>query len=279
MVFHIWCDESDKSGKFFSNFYGGVLVRQENLEEVQEEIQKSLNGQNLYKEIKWQKVTDQYLSKYKAVMDTFFKLVEQDKIKVRIMFTSNANRPVNIERTQRKNSYFLLYYQFFKHAFGFKFCNYTDEEVRLRINFDYLPDTKEKRSEFKRYIYRLQHQEEFKKSKIVIDKDHIAEVDSRKHYLLQCMDVVLGSMSFRLNDKHKCIPDGKSRRGKKTIAKERLYKHILSNIRKMRANFNVGITTGKDGDWQNLWAHSYRHWLFVPKGFERDENATKKNSS
>lgn len=81
---------------------------------------------------------------------------------------------------------------------------------------------------------------------------------------MQCLDVVLGAMSFRLNDQHKERPDGTFRRGKRTIAKEKLYKHINKKIRETRANFNIGITTGIDGNYQNLFFHPYRHWLFIP---------------
>jgi hypothetical protein len=55
-----------------------------------------------------------------------------------------------------------------------------------------------------------------------------------------------------------------NRRGKRTIAKERLYKHINKKICEIRPRFNVGITTGLDGDTRNKLLHPYRHWLFIP---------------
>jgi hypothetical protein len=48
------------------------------------------------------------------------------------------------------------------------------------------------------------------------------------------------------------------------IAKEKLYKHINKKIREIRPNFNIGISTGIDGDRQNRFIHAYRHWLFIP---------------
>ena len=72
---------------------------------------------------------------------------------------------------------------------------------------------------------------EFRKAKIYIKEDQIAEVSSHDHVLMQCLDVVLGSIQFRLNNKHLIKPLGKKRRGKKTIAKEKLYKYILRRIR------------------------------------------------
>lgn len=82
-------------------------------------------------------------------------------------------------------------------------------------------------------------------------------------------------MQFRLNDKHKRKPKGKWRRGKRTIAKEKLYKLINKRIRKIYSNFNIGITTGIDGDRRNYWNHPYRHWLFIPSNYRQDDSKTK----
>lgn len=278
-ILHIWCDESDKKGKYYSNFYGGVLVRGKDLNEVKNRLENVCAEQNLHKEIKWQKVTANYLHKYITVISEFFSLIFEDKIKLRIMFTSNAQIPKELSDAHKSNEYFILYYQFFKHAFGLKYSAESKGETYIRANFDQLPDTIRRRDIFKDYIQRLQNQEEYRISRIRIEKDHIAEVDSKDHMLLQFMDIVLGSISFRLNDKHKEKPEGKRIRGKKTIAKEKLYKHINAEIRKTRPNFNIGVSTGIDGDYRNRWNHPYRHWLFIGKNSELDESLTKRKSS
>ena len=33
-MYYIWFDESDKEGKYYSNFYGGILVESKNYEKV-----------------------------------------------------------------------------------------------------------------------------------------------------------------------------------------------------------------------------------------------------
>lgn len=129
MEYRIWCDESVKQGKYFSNFYGGVLVRSIDVRQVEATINKACQQLHFYDEIKWQRVTSQYLPKYIALMDTFFDLVEADLVKIRIMFTQNANRPVNLNARQRSEEYFILYYQFFKHAFGLQYSNHTNDET------------------------------------------------------------------------------------------------------------------------------------------------------
>jgi hypothetical protein len=106
---------------------------------------------------------------------------------------------------------------------------------------------------------------QFRDANIILQKEDIAEVRSHDHVLLQCLDIVLGSMCFRLNERHKEKEPGKHRRGKRTKAKEKIYKTILAEIRTIRPNFNIGANTGDDGIWENRWRHPYRHWCFQSK--------------
>ncbi len=272
--YFIWCDESDSRGKYYSNFYGGVLVKSEDLREVQLKVDKICRKVHLHDEIKWHKVSQHYVGKYIDAMDVFFKLVEENKIKVRIMFTQNAYVAKHLTDKHKNEEFFILYYQFIKHAFGLPFSNNTDKEIFLRLYFDYLPDTLEKRQVFKEYIKGLQTSKPFRLAKLKIRKQDIGEVDSKKHLLLQMLDVVLGAMSFRLNNKHKEIPEGKKRRGKRTVAKEKLYKHINKKQRQIREGFNIGSNTGKEKR-EDYWLHPYRHWNFKPSDFDVDDSMFK----
>jgi hypothetical protein len=75
-------------------------------------------------------------------------------------------------------------------------------------------------------------------------------------------------MQFRLNDLHKKKPAGERRRAAKTIAKEKLYRYISYRIRCIYPGFNIGESTGHQGDLSN-------RWKFVPKNREYDESKTK----
>ena len=90
------------------------------------------------------------------------------------------------------------------------------------------------------------------------------------------MDIILGSINFRLNNLNKIKLNGTKRRGKTTIAKEKLYKVILKNIREIYPNFNIGISTSTRGNVNNRWLDPYRHWLFKTKNSELDKTLTKK---
>ncbi|MED0701991.1 DUF3800 domain-containing protein [Aeribacillus composti] len=278
MQYIIYCDESEKNGKYYGNFYGGALVKSTDFHLVKDTLEKRKEELGFKGEVKWQKVTDQYLEKYIELIDTFFDFIEINKVKVRIMFTHNMYLPNELSKEQRDNEYFLLYYQFFKHAFGLKYSNPSTNPISLYIFFDQLPDTKEKNQKFIDYIYNLQFQDIFKDANLYINsKDDIAEAVSHKHVILQCLDIVLGAMEFRLNEKHKEIPEGKKRRGKRTRAKEKLYKHINKRIRKIYPGFNIGESTGRSGDNKNLWNHPYRHWKFTPSEKKLNQRYIPKN--
>jgi hypothetical protein len=68
----VFCDESDKFGKYFSNFYGGVIVGSSQYTRISERLNNAKSEENLFGEIKWSKVTGQYLEKYKKVLSIFF---------------------------------------------------------------------------------------------------------------------------------------------------------------------------------------------------------------
>lgn len=275
MEYIIYTDESEGRGKYYSNFYGGALVRSTDLAMVERSLSERKIALNLLGEVKWSKISALDELPYGKLLDTFFDHVLADRIKVRVMFTQNANVALNLTADQRKNEYFLLYYQFFKHAFGLQYSN-SGEALHLRLLLDKVPDNREQIAKFRGYLCGLSRSVEFRHAKIRLENQQIAEVDSRQHVVLQCLDVVLGAIQFKLNDKHKEKAPGTTRRGRKTRAKENLYRHIYKHLCKLRPNFNAGISTGIDGDPRNVWQHPYRHWLFVPRNHKFDGNKTKR---
>ena len=272
MEYIIYCDESVRKGKYFSDFYGGGLIRSADYITAVNELEQKKKELHLYKELKWSKVTSNYLNKYKEIISTFFEFIKSDIIKIRVMFRQNAMVPF-LTKEQEDKGYYLLYYQFIKHAFGLTYSD-NDQDVFLRLYFDKLPDTKIKNELFLSHIYGLQSLPSFVNAKLKIRREDIVEVNSHEHIILQCMDIILGAMAFRLNDMHKEKPPGAYRRGKRTIAKEKLYNHIRDQIRFIYPHFNIGITTRQDQPEQR-WLMPYRHWKFTPKEFIIDESKYK----
>lgn len=264
----IYCDESDISGKHFSNFYGGALVESKHLLEVIATLQNRKHELNLLAEVKWQKISATYAEKYICLVDTVFDLMIKGMLKMRVMFTQNYYGAAGLTPAQRENSFFLLYYQFVKHAFGLQHAGVDASPVHVRMYFDKLPDTDEKCAKFKGFVLGLNQSMAFRQAKVVIQEDQIAEVDSKEHVVLQCLDIVMGAMQFRLNDKHKEKSEGQRVRGNRTIAKERVYRHISARVRGLYPGFNIGVSTGSSGDNTVRWSHAYRHWLLMPADLE-----------
>lgn len=274
----LYCDESDIAGKHFSNFYGGALVESKHLVEVESTLAERKIELNLGAEVKWQKISEAYAPKYIQLIDTTFDLMAANKLKMRVMFTQNYFGAKNLSPEHRENAFFLLYYQFVKHAFGLQYAGRDGGPASVRLLFDKLPDTREKCMAFKGFVLGLNRSVHFRDGGITIRPDQIAEVNSKEHVILQCLDVVMGAMQFRLNDKHLEKPEGARQRGKRTRAKEQVYKHINARVRALYPGFNIGVSTGTRGDRSLRWAHPYRHWLFVPREHEIRPQYAKKQA-
>ena len=64
------------------------------------------------------------------------------------------------------------------------------------------------------------------------------------------------------------IPAGTTESGKRTIAKEKLFYHILSHIRNLKGyeNFEIYCDTPAESA-VDYWRHPYRHWQFLANEF------------
>jgi hypothetical protein len=206
----IYCDESESKGRHFSNFYGGALVNSEHIDGVRDAIANKKRDLNLFGEIKWSKITVNYRSKYIDLIDLFFDLVKDGKIKIRIMFTQNIRKP-RLTAEQIRNQYAILYYLFVRHAFGLIYSPTVPGGVRVRIYPDEMPLTREEFMTFRNFVTRLSNRSEFKMKRIQFAEEDITQVVSHDHDVLQCLDVVLGAINFRLTRKHKDKAEGKTR--------------------------------------------------------------------
>lgn len=263
--YYIYCDESIKKGRFYSNFYGGAMVNSEDYSLITDVLEEKRINLLQTSELKWQKINTFNYKQYIDAVDTFFDFIQAGKIKVRIMFTNNRFTNPDLKSEHLDNEFLLLYYQFLKHAFGLKYLN-PENENYIELFLDSIPDKKEKRDRFKEYLHGIQFLPDFIDANIKMNKNQISEVDSKNHILMQYLDVVLGAMALKLNKMLDEKDPITNKRGKRTIAKEKVYKHINKRIRQIYPNFNIGITTGKQSQFENIYLMPYRHWVFMGKG-------------
>jgi len=272
----IYSDESDRKGKYFSNFFGGVLMKAEDREEIEALLTAKKIELNLNSEVKWERITKNYLDKYKEFISYYFTFVSTSRLRVRIMFTQNRHVPKNLTKEQIDEQYLRLYYQFYKHAFGVKYCNPNSlDRVYFHIAPDQLPESRAKVDNFKARVSNIPNARDMQGTNVFIPRRHINDIDSSQHAILQGLDIILGAMCSQLNGKLYVKPQGATRRGKRTIAKEKVYRHINSEIQAIRPRFNVGVNTGSPSGPRDRWADPYRHWLFKPSDHDVDTTLVK----
>jgi|SRR5579871_87945 len=274
----IYCDESDDKGRFYSNFYGGALLSANDRPQIEAELEEA-KGDSQASEFKWTEIGPGNEHRYIRFVECLFKFIYAGKIKFRIMFTQNINQTKGvIEYEHDDEQFFILYYHFLKWAFGLQYCHPgSDDSICISVYLDDVPDSLEKFNNFKDYLSSLSNFPVFFDNRIVFPKSEIVDVDSQRHVILQGVDVILGAIQFRLNNKHLVKQPGKRGwRGKRTRAKHRVYKRVNQLIQKTRRNFNIGVSTGDDEGPHNRWSDAYRHWCFVPTGSVKDLSRGKK---
>lgn len=270
----VYCDESSKKGPHFSNFYGASIVLSEHFHIVDTSLRERYNSLGLTCEVKWNNISPSSEERFVSFVDTFFDQIDAGKVKTRIMFTHNLFRPIGLTDEHVRHQYFLLYYQFIKNGLGFKQYQHAHGERDIQLICDQFPHTGTQVDEFRRFLVGL-NQNCLNRNGLHLENKNIGEAKSHDHLILQGTDLILGAMQFKLNGLDRAIPEGLTHRGKKTRSKERVYKHILRRIWQLYPNFNIGISTGNQGDFGNRWLHPYRHWKLVPKNHVLDETAVK----
>jgi hypothetical protein len=194
------------------------------------------------------------------------------------MFTHNTHAPVGLTPEQQAESYYLLYYQFLKHGFGLAQLPRHATPPRFRVYLDEIGDTREQVAKFKGFIRGLADSKTIRAAGgIILEDSAITEVRSHDHIIMQALDVVLGSITFRLNNKHLAKLPGQKVRGRRTVAKERLYRFILGEIKRVsgKHSFNVGISTGLSEFPAGRWRDPYLHWCFTPREHKFDATKVK----
>lgn len=265
--FILIADESIQKGPLYSSFFGGLLIPSDRVEPVSSALAEEKLRLNLRNEVKWKKTSLNYLEKYIQLVSFFFNFVRSGDVKVRIMFTPNHFLPRNLSRYHRENKYTLLYYQFIKHAFDFRYCDLGPGQIALQIRLDDLPGTPQQKRVFKQFLYALNVSSNAffppTGARFHIPEGGIGEINSQDSDLLQCLDVILGAMQFRLNQRYKATNQVTGVRARKTSAKDVLSTHIVGLVQDIVPGFRPEVSTWASPELR--WKHPFRHWSFKPR--------------
>jgi hypothetical protein len=275
----LYCDEAYNAQPAlrYHHYYGGLLIGEGFVSRLEQQLLNLASLAGLAGEIKWGKVDGKSRGAYEAFMSGFFDELAQGYFKVRVLFLDRYLKPEYSVKKSKQEQFFTLYYLFVTRAFGWKEAPFaTDESVSLRFLFDQLPHKREAREKFREFLSNIPRTKRFGHLKLLIPKDGIAEVDSRRHRIAQGIDVLIGALGYRMNRLHRILtPSG--RRGKRTIAKDGVSNAIRTRLRDFGVK-NIGITTGTYGKPLALWNDPIRLWRLEPKDFTVDNSWCKKSA-
>ena len=249
------CDESSKKGKRFSYFYGGAMLKENKYDKIASILNdyKAKFGLN---ELKRTKINDRNYKSYMDVLELFFTFVKSGDIKVRIMFSPNEQLQTDIPHSQNE-TYTKFYHTFIINSFN---IFYAQKDYSLRLIFDDLPETKEQCLKFKTSLIKsIKRNKKPKTNKVFLKKQDIAEVDSKKHVILQCVDVIVGLTDFFLN-----TTDEDLNNSVRAKAKFNVWKFIYERILEINKEFNFTKSTLPIYSHKG-WNTPYQHFVYHQK--------------
>lgn len=247
----IVCDESNRHGSKYSYFFGGCIVDETQYESISNELNSYKEFLGLH-EIKREKINQLNVGNYKKIIDLFFRYIRAGDIKVRIMYS--PNNQLNQFPHGQDNLYSKLYYVFLKKAFS---LFYAYEDINLKIYFDELPESLSINKNFKKHLVScFINASKDSSNKVSLYPSNIFEVDSKNHVILQCIDVILGTIEFFLN-----TPD-EQRTSKRALAKIEMFNHIYEHyITNLCENFSFDLSTGYF-NCRKAWKSPYKHFVY-----------------
>jgi Protein of unknown function (DUF3800) len=269
----IYSDESHTHDKELQHgrFYGGCLLPSAERQRLNERIATEMLRCGLIGELKWQKLNHRNYTRMRDVLDVFFDLVEANIVRLRVMWLPVRENPTQ-DVEFRRHGYLELYSHFVIVGFGLEHHG-ESHDVHIEFLPDALPESPSKRRTFVENLLTV-HATKYKRNcrfKII----RVSEVDSKKHALLQCVDVIIGALAFKMNDNRLRYPAAApTNRLEACIL---LGSHVVERIRRIHAarcpsRYQLRESTWPGSDENGVihqeykWAFPYRQWRFRGAG-------------
>lgn len=255
----------------FWRFYGGALVKSSDRERVENALLALKNELGLQGEIKWSEARQFNSDRIAVVVERFLQFVESGDVKFRYMWIDNGfQNPEALTPYHEEWGFYILYYYFVVQGFGLPWHD-ENGAVEVELFPDQLPDNVDKRRAFREFLMRAHTFQRYETGSQFRISEVADDVKSGHHIILQCVDFIIGAIGYRLNDRHR-VKQNNGRRSDGTRRKEGLYKGIYRALRKIDMGergtlaYSIGHSTGKGGEWANLWRHKFRQWDFRGPG-------------
>ena len=177
---------------------GGIVISNDELVTVNQALQKYRREEHMTAELKWTKVTNQKLGKYKILVDHFFTLNAKGGAHFSSLILDS--RQINhrkFNKGDKELGYYKFLYQLLLHSFGKHYCkNESGEECKLIVHPDQR-DSKYSLEELKKYLNHSMDKKFGVKTNPFIS---IEPQDSKRAGLAQLNDVLIGAVGFQKND-------------------------------------------------------------------------------
>lgn len=197
-VFHIYGDESRQTKERFM-VLGGIILDQRYLERFNQTMANFRQEFGMNSELKWQKVSRQKLDAYKAFIDYFFALNNNDLAHFHAMLIDNHKLDHRKFSSGNKEvGFYKMYYQLLLHSFGRRYHSKQGKE-RFIVILDYR-NTSYRLSDLKVILNRGI------RKRYGADYDPFVSVearDSKKSEVLQINDLLVGAVGYQANELHK----------------------------------------------------------------------------
>lgn len=277
--YEIYADEAWTHGgappnRYFC-FYGGIFGLSSDLDRLDGELRKILRAHNARGEVKWSNLTTKTERLFRELVECLGRYIESGAVRYRQMFCDRScvreSVPGEAEVSEL-DVQFKLFYQFLKHAFGFKHLPATsvDQKHEILIRLDTHSSQRHK-DELIRFTENLP---------IVLGRSdvevRVTFVNSANVPRIQICDVLMGAAGSYGNKMQLRRAPGQRGMSEKQNLRYEFAKFIYNKIRQISCSergtmaFNWFESTGKDGDWTNIFHHKIRIWKFLPRRYRTD---------
>jgi len=176
---------------------GGIVISNGELVTVNQALQKYRREEHMTSELKWTKVTNQKLGKYKLFVDHFFALNARGGAYFSsLILDSHQFNHKKFNEGDKELGYYKFLYQLLLHSFGKHYCkNESGEDCKLVVH----PDQRTSKYPLERLKTTLNRSMARKFDVKTNPFISIRPQDSRKADLAQLNDILIGAVGFQKN--------------------------------------------------------------------------------
>jgi hypothetical protein len=233
MIYEIYCDESRQTSEHFM-VIGGIIIRQENAEAVNEILADYRIDFGMIKELKWGRVSKRFIEQYKKFIDIFFELIESNKIIFHCIIMDTKKFRQLQKGKDKEVGFYTVYYYLLLHRFGRRYHS-EKHNCRFHLKLDQRNST-----------FPLDRLNKYLNNALIgygvryRPFRSIEPIDSKHHDLLQMVDILIGAIGYEKNQLN--VKVGASPAKTELImhlTKKSGFKNLITNTPKRDERFGI----------------------------------------